>query len=73
MACVGQNVEDTTIDLMRAMLTEDDELITLFYGADVTEEDAEAMRARIEEAFPDCDLEMLAGGQPLYYYLFSIE
>ena len=58
---------------MRAMVTEDDELITLFYGADVSEADAEALRGRIEEAFPDCDLEMLSGGQPLYYYLFSIE
>lgn len=55
------------------MVTEDDELITLFYGADVSEADAEALRGRIEEAFPDCDLEMLSGGQPLYYYLFSIE
>ena len=58
---------------MRTMLTEEDELITLFYGADVSEQDAENMRARIEENFPDCDLEMLSGGQPLYYYLFSIE
>ena len=48
-------------------------MITLFYGADVSEQDAENMRARIEENFPDCDLEMLSGGQPLYYYLFSIE
>ena len=73
VACVGQDVADTTIELMRAMVTEDDELITLFYGADVSEEDAEALRGRIGEAFPDCDLEMLSGGQPLYYYLFSIE
>ena len=73
VACVGQNVADTAIELMRTMLTEEDELITLFYGADVSEQDAENMRARIEENFPDCDLEMLSGGQPLYYYLFSIE
>ena len=55
------------------MVREDSELITLFYGADVPEESAEALRAQIEEAFPQCELEMLSGGQPLYYYLFSVE
>ena len=73
VACVGQDVEATTMELMKGMVTEDDELITLFYGEDVTEEAAEALREKIEEAFPDCELEMLPGGQPLYYYLFSIE
>ena len=73
VASVGKDVNDVTIDLMKAMMTEDDELITLFYGADVTDETAQALSKRIGEEFPQCELEMLAGGQPLYYYLFSIE
>ena len=73
VASVGKDVNDVTIDLMKAMMTEDDELITLFYGADVTDETAQALSTRIGEEFPQCELEMLAGGQPLYYYLFSIE
>ena len=73
VASVGKDVNDVTIDLMKAMMTEDDELITLFYGADVTDETAQALSTRIGKEFPQCELEMLAGGQPLYYYLFSIE
>ena len=59
--------------MLRSMVGPDSELITLFYGADVSEEDAEALRGQIEQDFPQCELEMLAGGQPLYYYLFSVE
>ncbi len=73
VALVGQEVEDVTLELMRSMITQEDELITLFYGEDISEENAQALAAKIGEAFPQCDLEMLAGGQPLYYYLFSVE
>ncbi len=73
VAVVGQDVGAVTLDLLHEMVREDSELITLFYGADVPEESAEALRAQIEEAFPQCELEMLSGGQPLYYYLFSVE
>lgn len=73
IALVGQDVQTVTLDLLKGMITQEDELITLFYGEDVTEEAAEALREKIGEMFPQCDLEMLAGGQPLYYYLFSVE
>ncbi len=73
VSCVGKEVEATTLELMENMITEDDELITLFYGEDVSEETAAAMQEKIEEKFPQCELEMLPGGQPLYYYLFSVE
>ncbi len=73
VSCVGKEVEATTLELMTNMITEDDELITLFYGEDVSEETAAALQAKIEELFPQCELEMLPGGQPLYYYLFSVE
>ena len=73
VAFVGTEVSSVTMDLLRSMVGPDSELITLFYGADVSEEDAEALRGQIEQDFPQCELEMLAGGQPLYYYLFSVE
>lgn len=73
VAFVGTEVSAVTMDLLRSMVGPDSELITLFYGADVSEEDAEALRGQIEQDFPQCELEMLAGGQPLYYYLFSVE
>jgi dihydroxyacetone kinase-like predicted kinase len=55
------------------MVDEDAELISIYYGSDVTEEDAEAMRARTEDRFPDCDVELQYGGQPIYYYVISVE
>ena len=59
--------------MMRQIVTEDDGLITIYYGADTKEEDAEALGAEFEEMFPDCDVEVHSGGQPLYYYLISVE
>ena len=49
------------------------ELISVYYGEDVTEEDAEAVVAKIEEKYPDTDVELQPGGQPIYYYLVSVE
>ena len=69
----NHNVHDVAIDLMKAIVTEDDGLITIYYGADIREEDARALAAEIEEMYPDCDVEVHAGGQPLYYYLIAVE
>ncbi|NLD83712.1 MAG: DAK2 domain-containing protein [Clostridiales bacterium] len=69
----NHNVHDVAIDLMKAIVTEDDGLITIYYGADTREEDARALAAEIEEMYPDCDVEVHAGGQPLYYYLIAVE
>ena len=57
------------------MMKENDEaeLISVYYGEDVTEEDAEAVVAKIEEKYPDTDVELQPGGQPIYYYLVSVD
>lgn len=69
----GSSVHDVTVEMMKAIVDEDDELITVYYGADTSKEDAEALTAEIEELYPDCDVECHMGGQPLYYYLISVE
>ena len=69
----SDNVHDVAIELLKAIVTEDDGLVTVYYGADTKEEDAEALGAEIEELYPDCDVEVHAGGQPLYYYLLAVE
>lgn len=74
MLSVGTDIADTTADMVEQMLKDSDaELISIYYGADVTEEDAGALCKRIEEAHPDCDVELQFGGQPVYYYVVSAE
>lgn len=69
----GSDIEETTLKLIKALKTDDHEMITLYYGADVTEEDAEALAAKVSEEFPDCEVDFHYGGQPVYYYLVSLE
>ena len=69
----GQSRREVALDLMRAIVTDDDELITIYYGADTQEEEAQALGKEMEALFPDCDVEVHSGGQPLYYYLISVE
>ena len=70
---VGSNIHDVTRDLMQEVVTEDDELITVYYGKDVDEADAQALTDEMAERYGDCDVEIQMGGQPLYYYLVSVE
>jgi hypothetical protein len=69
----GQNVHDVVMEMMKRIMTDEDELITVYYGADVSEEDAKAVSEEIESRFDYCDVECHLGGQPLYYYLISVE
>ncbi len=69
----GEKVEDITRDLVEQLVDEDTAIITLFYGEDVSEEDANELRDLLEEKFEDIDVELYYGGQPLYYYLISVE
>lgn len=69
----GNSVHDVVLDIMKAVVTDDAELITVYYGADTTKEDAEQVAAEIAEQYPNCDVDCLLGGQPLYYYLISVE
>lgn len=74
MLAVGTDIADTTADMVEQMLVDSDaELISIYYGADVTEEDASALCDRIAKAHPDCDVELQFGGQPVYYYVVSAE
>ena len=69
----GEKLEDTLIDLIDKSLDEDAEIITLYYGEDINEEDSEDLYEKLEEKFSDLDIELNFGGQPLYYYIASIE
>ena len=69
----GSSVHDVVMEMMKAVVTEDDELITVYFGQETTEEDAQKITEEIAEAYPDCDVECHMGGQPLYYYLISVE
>ena len=70
---IGKNVADTTIDLVGKIVNENSSNITLFYGDGVTEEDAMNMQSRLEEIFPEQDVSVIFGGQPVYYYIVSVE
>jgi len=70
---VGQDVSEVALQLLNNMVTDDDGIISLFYGADVSEEEARALADRITEQFPNCQLDFCSGGQPFYYYIFAVE
>ena len=69
----GEGVDAITTSLVEKLVDEDSAIVTLFYGEDVTEEDANKLRDELEEKFEDIDIELYYGGQPLYYYLISVE
>lgn len=69
----GQNVHDVVMEMMKAVVEDGDELITVYYGADTTEADAQQLTEEIAARYDSCDVECHMGGQPLYYYLISVE
>ena len=69
----GNSIHDVVMDMMKSIVTDEDELITVYYGADIQEGDAEGIAADIEKEYDFCDVECHNGGQPLYYYLISVE
>ena len=70
---VGTDVADVTFEMIRNMMDDSLELISIYYGSDVAEADAEELRKKVEEAYPSCDVELQFGGQPIYYYIVSAE
>lgn len=70
---VGTDVAEVAKDMVVEMVTDETELISIYYGQDVTKEAAEAFRAEIEQNCPSCDIELQYGGQPIYYYVISAE
>ena len=73
LLAVGENIEDTTLETIAALVDEDSEIISLYYGEDVSEEDADNLTEKLEEKYPDCEVELNQGGQPIYYYVVSVE
>ncbi len=73
IAIVSENVQDGTKALIEQILTEDSDVVSLYFGAEVTEDQAEEILQYIEENYPECEAEIQAGNQPLYYYIISVE
>jgi dihydroxyacetone kinase-like predicted kinase len=72
---VGKDIDDTVLDMLSQMIeeNEDAELVSLYYGEEISEEQAEDLAGAIEDKFDDIDVEVQMGGQPVYYYLVSVE
>lgn len=70
---VGSDVKNTALDLLGELVDEDSELISIYYGEEVSEEDAQSFVAKVEEAYPDADVDAHFGGQPIYYYVLAVE
>ena len=70
---VGKDRDQVTLEMIKALVDDDTELISIYNGSDVSDEEAESFKATLEENFPDIDIEMQPGGQPIYYYIISVE
>lgn len=73
IVAVGQAIEETALDTVKKLLDEEAELVTVYYGADVDESTAEEFLKKVQEVCEGCEVELQFGGQPIYYYLISIE
>ncbi len=70
---VGKDISEVGLGLLKEIVTDEDEIITVFYGKDVSEQEANRFVEKVQQTFPQCDVEQHTGGQPLYYYIFSVE
>lgn len=73
MLAVGTSIEATTIDTLKALVDEETELVSIYYGCDVVREDADALLDLAKDVYPECEIELNEGGQPIYYYMISVE
>ena len=73
LSVLGADIHQVGLDVTEKMVNEDATLITVYYGSDVTETDAQKLCDELAEQYPDCDVELQSGGQPLYYYLIAVE
>ena len=69
----GTDCNQITLEMISKMVTDDSSIITIYYGFDKTEEDAQELAVELEEAYPDYEIEVYDGGQPIYYYIISVE
>ena len=70
---VGKELFETAVDSVKEMVSDDSELISIYYGEDITAEDAQPLADKLSELFPECEVELNEGGQPVYYYIISVE
>lgn len=70
---VGDDIKQTTLELVNNLVDEDSELISIYYGNEVSEENANELTEELMEQYPDLDIELHYGGQPIYYYILSVE
>ena len=70
---VGEDIAEITKETIDLMTDEESELISVYYGEDISEEDANELGTELQEKYPDCEVEVYAGGQPIYYYVVSVE
>lgn len=70
---VAKDISEATMELIDTLVDEDSELISIYYGSDTAQEDAEELAEQVEEKYPDVDVELQNGGQPIYYYVLSVE
>ena len=70
---VGIAISEVTLKMIDEMMSNERELISIYYGSEIQEADAESLRAQVESKYPGCDIELQYGGQPIYYYIVSAE
>ncbi len=73
LVAVGQDIAEVTFELIKSSVDEDSEIISIYYGQDVDKEAADKLADRAADAFPDADVQVYYGGQPIYYYIISVE
>ncbi len=73
LLAVSKSVEGTALETLRRLLDEESELVSIYYGQEITEEEARAFTEKARELCPGCEIELNYGGQPVYYYLISVE
>ena len=70
---VGKDLKQTTLEMVDAMVDEDSAIVSIYFGSESSEEKAEEIASAIEEKYPDVEVEVNDGGQPIYYYVISVE
>ena len=73
IACCGEDMKEITLQLAEKLLEDKNDLLTIYYGQDTTEDAANEIADELSEKYPDTDIEVISGGQPVYYYLLSAE
>lgn len=70
---VGTQLADTAAETVKEIMDDEAELISIYYGEEIGEDEAQALADRLSQQYPDCDVEVNSGGQPIYYYIISVE